>query len=562
MKSITLIFLFSLFLTFSFGQNNANPFELSNFEIKEKKVKKITEYDGDNALVKFGKYDEQGNQIYFKEDNRIIEFELDYDPNGYLTKEIATGLNYEIILKREIVLNQSGKVDSVIYNLPLPMYYEGFSEKYIYNKDGSNKSIIVYELPEKRKLFQYNYTYNSDKKLKTLQTLGFGDEGTQNYFKKEFEYFENGSMKIVSQITENGDTISISSYNIDGELINEKISIYYTTPNGYLYSPILYAEALKDLETPLTTFSIVTNINRKKDDQNYLMNIDHSYKGGNLIKSVQAYINGDKVYKMAEINFTYNYVNELVEKTTINFNKPDTTIVSYKQNQGQKRIDLNQKSRSYVLINKNPRLELSVESFLQQWECKTITTYDSLLNTVTKERYCLEEGIYPNDPEKVTVAKFDSKNRQINEKSYLESRKADQNTSYTFSENGSLVEYQYNGLYWKYYYNSTDSVLTKQAYYSDSIYENMIAFFTYKYDTSGNYEVKLTYSDKENKNPNNPILHQFDAEGKILKQEWESYKGSDKGTMTFIYNEMGLCIEEIFERGSDGFVTQYVYEFY
>lgn len=568
MKQIFLAILFFVNLTYSFSQKGADPFDLPSYTIKQNNIKTISEYDGDTNKIKHAIYDLQGNQIYYNEDDRVIEFELDYDQNGYLKEELAVGFRHEVILKKRHTNNSLGQIDSIYYVLPLPMYYEGFIEKYNYHKDGRINNINVYSVPKNRLMFQHKYEYGVKNELGAIRTLGIYEEDSVDYFTKEFTYYQNGDLMSSLQLTANKDTIAISYFNGEGLLTNEIISHFYTTPHSYMYSSTIYFEALKELDTPLTSFLISKNIKRKKYGRNLLIYINHQYENGQLLKSIKSVKNKKEELILSTENYKYNAQNELIERLTIDNTNQNTTIVKFSKDQIQRYIGLHQNSQSYLTIKEEtsfeyPLGELIIEGFYQKWKCKTTTEFDTITNTVTKKRFCLDsEGIYPSKPEQITVANFDANGRQINHNTFYESKKASKNVSYTYANNGALVQYEFNGLYWKYYYSPNDSMLVKLEYYKDSIYENLVSYYTYEYDSNGSYSVSLVYLNEDDISSYYPTIQQFDTDGKILKKEWIRSRKVVGQTINYIYNELGLCTESIFERGNEKNITRYKYEFH
>lgn len=566
MKPLLLTF-FLVNLTYGFSQKGGDPFDLSTYSIKESNIKTISEYDSDSTKVKYAVYDQHGNQTYYKEEDRIIQFELDYNEQGNLKEEVAIGFRHELILKKQRIYNDLGKIESINYFLPIPPYYEGFIEKYNYHKDGRVDNIDVYSIPENRLMFQHSYVYRKNNEVQAIRTIGIEKEDTSTYFTKKFSYYRNGDMKKSSLLTTKGDTIAIYFFGEKGLLVKEIISGFYTSPSDYMYSPTLYSEALSKVKTPLTPFVILKKLYRENYQGKEQFYIKHEYENGKLLKSIKSVKHKEGKYILSTESYEYNAQNKLRERVTINHANHDTTTVRFSSDQTQRYIHLSENSRSYLVVKKemnteNTSEELIIEFFSNTWECKTTTEFDSIANTVTKKRFCLDsENHYPSEPEQVTIASFDSLGYQINDDTFFEAKKAAKNTSYLSAENGELIRYEFNGQYWKYYYNPNDSTLIKQEYYEDSTYENLVAYYNYEYDSVGNYTVNLIYLNENDISPFNPIIQQFDSAGKVLKREWIAVEEYSARTISYTYNE-GLCTESIFKEWGDEYITRYEYEFY
>lgn len=564
MKSLLIIF-FLVNLTNAFSQNGGDPFNLPTYSIEENNIKSISEYNGDDTKIEYAVYDQHGNQIYHEEENRIIEFELDYNEKGYLKKEVAIGFKHEILLKKRPVYNNEGKIDSIIYGLPIAMYYSGFIEKYDYHSDGRIKNIKVYSAPENRLMFQHDYSYASGFKSELLEIRTFlsDDEESMTYFTKKFRYYKNGNVKKSSLLSTKGDTIAINFYGNKGCLLNEIISHFYTTPSSSMYSSTLYSEALEKVKTPLTPFVIRKNLNRKNYQGTQLIYIEHKYENGKLFRSTKSVKHKGEEYILSVENYRYSDQNKLTERVTIDPNNHDTTTVRFTYDQNQRYIHLSENSRSYLVVKKeNSSGELIIEEFRNSWECKRMTDFDSITNTVTKKRFCLDDkNQYPSEPEQITVANFDSSGRQINHDTFSGAKKASKNTSYTYSDNGELVRYEYNGRYWKYFYDANDSTLLRQEYFKDSTYEMLKSYYNYEYNDLGNYTVSLVYPNEDYREQY-PTVRHFDRDGKLLKKEWIENEWQEKRTISFIYNDLGLCTEFVSSRWGGEDRTRYVYEFY
>ncbi|MCJ8291079.1 MAG: hypothetical protein HRT58_16100 [Crocinitomicaceae bacterium] len=572
MKQLPLIIFFLVSLTYGFSQNGADPFDLPTYSIKKNNIKTISELDAAENVVQHAVYDQHGNQIYYEEEDRIIQFELDYNQKGHLKKEVAIGLRHEFILKKRSIYNDLGQIDSIIYELPVGMYYSGFIEKYTYRKDGRIKNIDVYSAPYDRLMFQHNYVYSHGIKseLEAIRTFLLDGEESITVFTEKFTYYRNGNVKKSSQVSAKGDTIAINFFGEKGRLLNEITSPFLTTPSSYMYSSNLYSEVLKKIATPLTPFVICKNLNREnyQGKRKQLSHIKHEYQNGKLLKSIRSIKHKELEYILSTDTYRYNEENKLCERVTINSTNQDTTTVRFTSDQRQRYIHLSENSRSYLVVKKernseNSSEELIIESFDHRWECKTTTDYDSIVNSVTKKKFCLDsEGEYPVEPEQITVAKFDSSGRQINHDTFFDAKKASKSTSYIYSDKEELVRYEYNGQYWKYFYNSSDSSLIRQEYYRDSLYENLELFYIYIYDNLGNYTVTLTYPNENDFSEYFPTIQYFDRDRKVLKKEWIAPESSNNQTMSIRYNNLGLCVEIILERWGGKEITRYKYDFY
>lgn len=569
MKSLLLI-IFLANLTIVFSQNDGNPFNLPPHLIKEHTIKSISKYDGDDEQVEHAIYDQTGNQLYHEEDDRIVQFELDYNEKGQLNEEVAIGFQRYLLLKKRPIYNELGQIDSIIYELPIPPYYSGFSEKYIYHSDGRIKMICVYDTPGNSFMFQHEYQYASGFKnqLIEIRTVVDNEDETITLFTKKFTYYKNGNVKKTSQLTPKGDIIAINYFDDKGRLISEVMLPFYTTPSSSMYDANFYSEALDKVQTPLTPFIICKNLNRENYQGTELFQIDHEYDKGKLLKSAKRinYQEGD--YLVSTDTYKYNDQNKLAERVTISTNNQDTSTVRFSYDPTQRYIHLSEKTRSYLVVRKETNPEnssevLVIEAFSNFWECKTTTDFDSISNTVTKKRFCLDdENQYPSEPEQITVANFDSSGRQLNEDTFFGANKASKNTTFTYADNGDLVLYENNGQYWKYVYNSNDSTLVRQECYKDSLYEMLAYHYTYNYDDFGNYTIELFYENGTKVSPFAPVLQKYDSAGRVLKKEWIAVEEYNARTISFTYGDHGLCIESIFSQWREDELTRYEYEFY
>jgi hypothetical protein len=577
MKLILLIFFLASSVN-GFGQNGGDPFSLSPHIIREKKVKSITEYNSEYPYVVYAKYDQYGNQIYHDEERQITAFELTYAQEGYLTEEVAMGYVYELLLKKRPVYDPVGKIDSIIYELPIGPYISGFVEKYHYDNEGRIKTIEVYLQPGNDLSFQHSYSYapgvksaESNSKANQVQKIRtyrpYGEESIIG-FTKTFSYDNEGSLKKTTQLSEKGDTISVKVFGKDGLLLEEIVSHFCAPLYGALYSSMYYSEAMEKLQTPLTPLIIVDNLNRDNDQETELMHVEHQYENDQLLKSTKSVMHKGKKYPLSADIYAYDDQNKLIERLTINSANGDSTTVRFTYDQTQQHIHLSENSRSYLTISnqanaENMPEELVVEAFRQRWECKTIRDYDSIASTVTKSRFCKDsEDQYPDEPQQITVARFDSNGNQLNQDTFFGGNGESRNTAYEYSENGELVRYEFNGQYWKYIYNSDDSTLLKQEHYTDSLYETLEFSYNYTYDDLGNYTIHLVYVDEKNKSSYAPDVQKFDSAGRVLRKEWISENAYDSGTISFSYNERGLCIELISSQGGRDEITRYDYEYY
>lgn len=569
MKSLLLI-IFLANLTIVFSQKDGNPFNLPPHLIKEHTIKSISEYNGDGAKVEYAIYDQTGNQIYHEEEDRIIQSELEYDEKGHLKKEVVIGLEHEVLLKKRPIYNDLGKIDSIIYELPVAMYYSGFVEKYSYDKDGRIKTINVYSVPEHRLMFQHDYRYASGFRNQLLEIRTFVEEaeGSITFYTEKFTYYRNGNVKKTSQLTPKGDIIAINYFDDKGRLISEVMLPFYTTPSSSMYDADFYSEALDKVQTPLTPFIICRNLNRENYQGTELFQIDHEYDKGKLLKSTKRinYQEGD--YLVSTDTYKYNDQNKLAERVTISTNNQDTSTVRFSYDPTQRYIHLSEKTRSYLVVRKeadpeSSSEELIIEAFLSSWECKTLIDFDSISNTVTKKRFCLDdENQYPSEPEQITVANFDSSGRQLKEDTFFGANKASKNTTFIYADNGDLVIYENNGQYWKYVYNANDSTLVRQECYKDSLYEMLAYHYTYNYDDFGNYTINLVYENGTKVSPFAPVFQKYDSAGRVLKKEWIAVEEYSARTISFTYADHGLCIESIFSQWGEDEITRYEYEFY
>lgn len=566
MKSFLILFLSITSGCFLHAQNGGDPFELPGYTIRENNIKSIQELDDEGKIAQRAVYDRYGNQTYHKEEERVIEFELDYHPDGSLKKEEATGFRYSVLMNRRYTVNKSNKVDSIIYDLLVGPYYSGFIEKYHYDSKERIDYVDVFGVPEGYLEFRCKYAYDAQNKLKTIHTMGVSEEDTTIYFSKEFIYDSEGKLIRTEEKTPKNDIITIRSFDEEGNVTNETISMQYNTPHEYLYDPVVYAEVLMNLNTPLTTFIVLRNL-RKEPDGRPLLQVSHTYEAGNLVQKTKFMEHENEPFVIAVDSFTFNDRNELIHQQTKETYQGTLTTREYAYQNGEQYIYLSSNNASHLVVKRADTLEgtqenITIESYSQRWKCKTITVFDSLARTVTKEQYCLdEEGNYPEIPESTTVAEFDANDSMTKESTFFASTKASIEETYSY-ENNALVQYGLNGQNWKYSYNPDDSLLIKQEYYSDSVYANLHSYYSYTYDEKGNYTVALIYLKEKDINSYLPYVQRFDAAGKVLQQEWAQRDENFAQIVKYTYNTLGLCTN--ISRDGMGEVTnrRFVYEYF
>jgi len=557
--------LFLIYSNSTSAQSGTDPFDLPSYILKSKNVKSITEFDQDKLTTQFAKYDRSGNQISYSTDSRVIKFDLKYNAEGHIVEEKAAGYKKSILLDKHVVLNQNNQIDSIYHFLPMMMYTGGFIEIFHYTTDQKIKRINVITLSKHRPSYNQYFSYDEHDLLMSVKTYGIDRNDSLNLFNQYYSYHPNKKLKSILKITTNNDTISLKEYNESGTLLIELENEFYTTPSEYICPPQIYADALKDLETPLSTFIFMKNMNRQEFNRNLFSETSYNYKNSNLIHTETILKTKDTSVLFMSTNYDYNHRMLQEKSTTINHLAKDTVTVHVKYSDTSTKL-VSLPARSIISFNHikkqpNKGINLLVDYQYLSWDCKTISHFDEKQNTVTKKRYCMDlpAQTYPDEPEKTTVSKFSVANKMVSQIINDRSNAVPKKISYIYSKQNKLISYEIEGReYWQYEYNLKDSSLIKQTLYKDSLFTDLLCIYSIKYEENGNYSKSLDSVKNEDLKNYIPSILIFNSDGNLTEKKW-----SESNTLIkFVYNQLGLCIKISSNRDGIKEETHYSYEYY